>query len=70
LRFDAAFLGETIPEISYKARRNATANAEPSLPGPTIAMLGFAAIAGSISGVLASTKSLDQGFCNEAQLMS
>jgi hypothetical protein len=50
--FDEALLRETISEIVYPARRSASASALPNLPGPTIAILGFAAIAGSISGSL------------------
>src|SRR5580700_4586636 len=53
-RFDAALLPETISEIVYSARFSSCANALPSLPGPTIAIRDFAAIAGSISGQLLS----------------
>jgi ADP-ribose pyrophosphatase len=39
-----------ISEMVYPVRLNSNASALPNLPGPTIAMLGLAAMAGSISG--------------------
>ncbi|SPE44414.1 hypothetical protein SBA7_360018 [Candidatus Sulfotelmatobacter sp. SbA7] len=54
---------ETISEMRYPALVNCNASAVPSLPGPTIAMLGFAGIDGSIAGRLVGRKSR----CEQAQ---
>jgi hypothetical protein len=44
-RRDAAVFLETISRMRYPERLSASARALPNLPGPTIAMLGFLAIA-------------------------
>jgi hypothetical protein len=62
-RFDPALLRETISEMVYPARLSSKVSAVPSLPGPTIAIRGFAAIAaayqhGSTGGKTSTPASL------------
>jgi ADP-ribose pyrophosphatase len=52
LRNDSARSRTTISVTRYRARKSAETSADPNLPAPTIAIVGFAGIAGSISGCL------------------